>query len=292
MSYRPPFYKRFPQDYLSSSTTRKMTLAEHGVYNLLLDYAWLEEQTATLPADFTVLSKLTGIKKRILIHFVAKYPQLFIQVASNPKLLSNPRLKAEYEEFLETCEKNRLAGKQSARARQAKSTPVQRASNHKELDTEVREEKRTPTPAARVTPEDSLEQETKVAAFDVFWEQWPNKQAKSVARRAWLKIPISEYAAITAGLEKWQKSDQWARKIIPHPATWLNQRRWQDEDIPQFVGGGNGKSESYDERRRRESEEAIRRVRQSADELVQEMEPRLSEPRRNGTTDRRLLRGA
>lgn len=126
-----------------------MTLAEHGVYNLLLDYAWLEEQTATLPADLTVLARLTGIRKQILSNFVAKYPQLFIKVASNSQLLCNPRLKAEYEEFLETCEKNRLAGKQSARARQAKSTPVERAFNHieKELDLE-KDKRREEAPAA------------------------------------------------------------------------------------------------------------------------------------------------
>lgn len=149
MSYRPPFYKRFPQDYLSSSTTRKMTLAEHGVYNLLLEYAWLEEQTATLPADFTVLARLTGIRKQILSNFVAKYPQLFIKVASNPQLLCNPRLKAEYEEFLETCEKNRLAGKQSAKARLAKSTPVERAFNHREKELDLdREKRKEEAPAA------------------------------------------------------------------------------------------------------------------------------------------------
>jgi uncharacterized protein YdaU (DUF1376 family) len=236
MSYRPPFYKRFPQDYLSSATTRKMTLAEHGVYNLLLDYAWLEEQTATLPADFTVLARLTGIRKQILSNFVAKYPQLFIKVASNSQLLCNPRLKAEYEEFLETCEKNRLAGKQSARARQAKSTPVERASNHKELDRDIEVRERQHH-SASPSPADLLDVETRTAAFDLFWEKWPRKQQRAVALRAWLKIPISEYAAIDAGLEKWRTSDQWTRGVIPHPATWLNQKRWEDQDVPQ--GGSN-----------------------------------------------------
>jgi uncharacterized protein YdaU (DUF1376 family) len=240
MSYRPPFYKRFPQDYLASSTTRKMTLAEHGVYNLLLDYAWLEEQTATLPADVAVLSRLTGIRKQILSNFAAKYPQLFIKVASNPQLLCNPRLKAEHEEFLETCEKNRLAGRQSAKARQVKSTLVQHPLNHKELDRdkEVREHQHH---TASVSPADLLDVETRTAAFDLFWEKWPKKQSKSDALRAWVKIPISEYAAVTAGLGRWLTSDQWKRewpRYIPKPATWLNQKRWMDEDVPQS-GGSN-----------------------------------------------------
>jgi len=45
-----------------------------------------------------------------------------------------------------------------------------------------------------------------------------------------------------AGLERWLVSDQWQRGVIPHPATWLNDKRWEDEDIPQFVGGVNGKA--------------------------------------------------
>src|SRR5713226_6759007 len=125
MTYCPPYYKRFPQDYLSSSTTRKMTLAEHGVYNLLLDYAWLEEQTATLPRDLSILAKLTGIDRRILCKFTVKYRGLFSEVAGDSQRIYNPRLRAEYEEFLQLSAKNRLAGLESARARQSKSTPVE-----------------------------------------------------------------------------------------------------------------------------------------------------------------------
>src|SRR5437016_6108982 len=142
MSYRPPFYKRFPQDYLSSATTRRMTLAEHGVYNLLLDYAWLEEQTATLPKDLSILAKLTGIDRRILCKFTVKYRGLFSEVPGDSQRIYNPRMKAEYEEFLQTCEKNRLAGRQSARARKARSTPVERASNHIEKELEIEKDKR------------------------------------------------------------------------------------------------------------------------------------------------------
>jgi hypothetical protein len=95
--------------------------------------------------------------------------------------------------------------------------------------------------AASVPPGDSLELETKEAAFEVFWEKWPLKQAKSAARRAWGKIPLAEYAAISSGLARWKTSDQWKRKVIPHPASWLNEKRWQDEDIPQFGEISNGK---------------------------------------------------
>lgn len=92
---------------------------------------------------------------------------------------------------------------------------------------------RSPAPAAPgARPSyrlNTLEQETKATGFEVFWEKWPRREAKAAARRAWAKIPIAEYVALMAGLEMWRKSEQWTRGVIPHPATWLNGRRWEDE---------------------------------------------------------------
>jgi hypothetical protein len=110
-------------------------------------------------------------------------------------------------------------------------------------------ERRKPlTPSVSVLPSDSLEQETKDAAFSVFWDRWPRKGAKSAAIRAWTKIPVAEYPPLMVGLERWLLSDQWTRGVIPHPATWLNGKRWQDEDIPQFSvkEGTNGKPTATD----------------------------------------------
>jgi hypothetical protein len=113
--------------------------------------------------------------------------------------------------------------------------------------TVLKENRHTPTaePSApgvceiQPTAEASVEAETKEVAFSMFWEKWPRRQARADARRAWRKIPMAEYPVVMAALEKWLTSDQWKRGVIPHPATWLNEKRWQDEDIPQF-GGING----------------------------------------------------
>jgi uncharacterized protein YdaU (DUF1376 family) len=142
MSYRPPYYKRYPQDYLSSPTTRRMTLAEHGVYNKLLDHAWLEEPTATLPKDLSILAKLTGIDRRILSKFTVKYRGLFSEVPGDSQRIYNPRLKAEYEEFLQSCEKKRLAGVESGKARKVKRTPVQQTLNNRDSDSDTDRDKR------------------------------------------------------------------------------------------------------------------------------------------------------
>lgn len=72
------------------------------------------------------------------------------------------------------------------------------------------------------------------SGFDVFWEAYPNKVAKQDAIKAWKKIkPDKELLGkIMSGLAKWIASDEWSReggRFIPHPSTWLNGRRWEDE---------------------------------------------------------------
>lgn len=70
--------------------------------------------------------------------------------------------------------------------------------------------------------------------FNRFWEACPRKTAKGAAKTAWAKLhPDAELVErILAALERQKVSDQWTRdegRFIPHPATWLNQERWEDE---------------------------------------------------------------
>jgi len=68
--------------------------------------------------------------------------------------------------------------------------------------------------------------------FTVFWESYPRKVGKPAARKAWSKIlGIENHSGeVLAGLSRWIV--YWTDpEYIPHPATFLNQRRWED-DVP------------------------------------------------------------
>lgn len=65
--------------------------------------------------------------------------------------------------------------------------------------------------------------------WDKFWETYPRKTAKQTALKAWKRIKATEIPAIMTAVETQKTSEQWQRGIIPHPATWLKQRRWEDE---------------------------------------------------------------
>ena len=70
--------------------------------------------------------------------------------------------------------------------------------------------------------------------FAKFWDAYPRKTAKSEAMKAFAKLNPDDslMETIMNAIEKQKQSDQWKRdggQYIPHPATWLNQQRWEDE---------------------------------------------------------------
>ena len=71
--------------------------------------------------------------------------------------------------------------------------------------------------------------------FDTrFWPAYPRKVGKENARKAFVKLkPDRETVERMVQAVKVQSaSDQWRRdggQFIPHPATWLHGRRWEDE---------------------------------------------------------------
>lgn len=67
--------------------------------------------------------------------------------------------------------------------------------------------------------------------FDTFWSNYPRKIGKGFARKSWLKLK-PDLKIVLEAVEKQKQSRQWESdngKFIPHPATWLNQERWEDE---------------------------------------------------------------
>ena len=78
--------------------------------------------------------------------------------------------------------------------------------------------------------------------FDRFWAAYPKKKNKDAARKAWRKLnPDLELCRVmAAALERDKQSREWLKEngdFIPHPSTWLNGRRWEDEHN-EAPGGG------------------------------------------------------
>ena len=79
--------------------------------------------------------------------------------------------------------------------------------------------------------------------FDRFWSAYPRHVAKQEALKRFEKLNPSEELLETMlkAIEKQKGSEQWTKdngQYIPHPSTWLNQSRWEDE-LP--AAGASGK---------------------------------------------------
>jgi hypothetical protein len=80
--------------------------------------------------------------------------------------------------------------------------------------------------------QESEERQRREEAFAAFWTAYPRKVAKPEAEKAWQKVAPADYQKVMDGLTRHQASDQWRKdngQFIPHPATWLNKRRFEDE---------------------------------------------------------------
>ncbi len=111
---------------------------------------------------------------------------------------------------------------------ETQGVPVQSDSRLKtvfRIEENRREEKRIHTPAkadVSVYSDDFLS----------FWAAYSRKVGKGAAWASWKKAKRPPLVEILKSVELHKGSRQWQRdngQFIPHPATWLNQRRWEDE---------------------------------------------------------------
>ncbi len=69
--------------------------------------------------------------------------------------------------------------------------------------------------------------------FEEFWLAYPKKVGRGAAEKAWAKARINGHLSeVLDALGKQKRTQQWTceqGKFIPHPSTWINERRWQDD---------------------------------------------------------------
>lgn len=75
--------------------------------------------------------------------------------------------------------------------------------------------------------------------FNRFWAVYPRHEGKQAAMKAFEKAKVDNALLETmiAAIEKQKRSAQWqgdGGKYIPHPATWINGRRWEDETLQSY----------------------------------------------------------
>lgn len=78
---------------------------------------------------------------------------------------------------------------------------------------------------------------SRVALFERFWLAYPKRLSKGQAEKAFAKIAPDEQLVdrMLTAIERAKTSEQWRKdngQFVPHPATWLNAKGWEDELAP------------------------------------------------------------
>ncbi|WP_440090123.1 YdaU family protein [Pseudomonas fragariae (ex Marin et al. 2024)] len=226
-----PYMQFYVADYLAD--TSHLTTEEHGAYMLLLFSYW---QTGK-PLRIDRLSTIARVPNERW-HSVAETLSEFFHVTETHWIQF--RVESDLDAVNSKTQAASNAGKASAKAKALKkqqelnessttvADPLQRNVNHIDTDTDTDTDTDKNIKSSSPSADD---------LFPKFWKLYPNKKGKAAAEKAWKKLKVTDdlFTLIAQGLAKQCASLAWTKdggQFIPHPATWLNGKRWEDEVQP------------------------------------------------------------
>lgn len=77
--------------------------------------------------------------------------------------------------------------------------------------------------------EEEIREEKNKKSFDIFWNTYPKKVNKSKCLDKFIKLPDGDIEKILSSIEGFVNHKPFKDYIHPHPMTYLNQERWNDE---------------------------------------------------------------
>jgi uncharacterized protein YdaU (DUF1376 family) len=235
------WFPLYVNDWLLSEKIDAMPAECEGAYIRLLCRAWLSDDCG-LPDDDSILSRWSRLGERWDGQVSACIRACF---DAHDGRLFNAKLLDVKEERRQWSEKSAYGGRKAARQR--KHSVLASIKGGATKGSEMVSTKRQPCrvvkcSALSIALEAGKEQEGSTD-FDTFWSAYPRKVGKSEARKAWDKIGPSVDRCIQT--LRWQvQSHDWLKedgKYIPHPTTWLNQGRWDDEPPQSTAPEARGK---------------------------------------------------
>jgi len=257
-----PWFPFYPADWLSDSKVASMNLEEQGAYLRLLCFCWREGR---IPTDPRSIARLLSLPDDDGARLWSVLEPCFTTSGTNPRLEREREAQQEKRKLRSiagiagnekrwSCDRNAIANGSQIIASQSQS----QSQNQSQIEEVLQ-------PFLTLTSEGSersgktgarTREVSAPAGFDEFWAAYPKKVGKGDARKAWQKIRPSRdllekiLEAIESQLDSWQ----WRRdsgQFIPHPATWLNQSRWEDEPGPSTAPSLRPEEDEWQREKRR-----------------------------------------
>jgi uncharacterized protein YdaU (DUF1376 family) len=215
-------------DYLSA--TGHLSAAESGAYLHLLMHAW---QKGKLPIEDRFLARIARMTDR---QWAAAKPTLQEFFTAD---WVNSRLESERAKALSKAKARAECGSRGGIAKSLKTrndalakATASPAGGYKQNGGEPLPS----SPGLDTTTVVSQKRAHERASFARFWSAWPNRVGKPAAERAFAKV-ADEIDAIVAGIDAYVRNKPPDRPWL-NPATFLNNRRWEDTPAPVQPNGG------------------------------------------------------
>ena len=200
------WYKFHLGDYITH--TMHLSDAEDLAYRRLLDLYYMSERP--IPLDTESVSR----KIRLDLDITESVLKEFFERTEEG--YRNHRCDVEITKYQHQVATNTLLGKRGGRPKKTESQPNQ---NRTETLTEEEKEKTISSQATR---------------FEDFWSVWPTskrKVGKAAVQAKWKAKHLDKVAdQIIAHVSSMKTSEQWTSGFEPAPMTYINQRRWEDEN--------------------------------------------------------------
>lgn len=223
--------------------TRHLSLMEDLAYRRMLDVYYTTE--GPLPAEVERVARLINMREHVADAQVVL--DEFFELTEDG--WRHARCDAEIQKYQAVATRNRANGAKGGRP-VSTTTETQWVSSGLPDETQVvarnnppvtlprtntkNQEPNTPLPPAggsarRAPPEPD-------PMFTEFWQAYPRKIGKPIALKAWrtARVDGAMHAAMLEAIQRHKASPQWTKdggEFIPHPSTWINQRRWEDESV-------------------------------------------------------------
>lgn len=212
---RAPAFQCYADDLIAG--TIQFSDAELGLYMRLLCVQW---STGSLPDDDEELRSY-GKGDTPIARVKAKFKKC------EDGRLRNERMEKERQKQQDYRDRQRVNGALGGRPKGLGYSG----------ETQTKPKKTSPSPSPSPSPVSGTVSgsapSTPISPFDRFWSAYPRRTAKAAAERAWKRAKgDTRIEEILKAIEAQKKTHAWKKnngEFIPHPATWLNQGRWQDE---------------------------------------------------------------
>jgi uncharacterized protein YdaU (DUF1376 family) len=206
------WYKFHLGDYITH--TMHLSDAEDLAYRRLLDLYYMSERP--IPLDTESVSR----KIRLDLDITESVLKEFFEHTEEG--YRNHRCDIEISKYQHQVATNTQLGKRGGRPKKTESKANQKRT--KTL-TEEEKEKETPKPPLSAAPTER---------FEEFWSVWPaskRKVGKAAVQAKWKAKHLDKVAdQIIAHVAAMKGTEQWLTGFDPAPLTYINQRRWEDEN--------------------------------------------------------------